>query len=514
MGVVERESPGAGGGADLGLSRQGLAGLYRTTLEGAVVDCNEAFARILGWPDRATLLRSGVSDLYFDPREREGNLARVRQGGTLSNAEVRMRRRDGKPVWVVFSETLSADAAGREILEGALVDVTDRREMEARLLQAERLASVVTLAAGVAHEVNNPLSYVLANLSFAQEQVTAALDRRGRGDEEDSELRQATEALQEAREGAERVRAIVRDLRMYARAEDERRTPLDLARVMDSAINVVRSELAHRARVVRSYRPSPPVRASEGKMGQVLLNLLLNAAQAMPDGSTGDREIRVTVEPADGGRVLVEVADNGMGMAPEVLARAFEPFFTTRQASGATGLGLPICQTVLASLGGEIILQSEEGSGTRARVLLPAAGPAPASAPAPAAAAPSPGPAGRRVLVVDDDPGVGSAVRRLLLRNEVVVCGDSQRAQELLAADSAFDVILCDLFMPGTSGMELYRRVRAWSPEVAGRMVFISAGAYTDESSDFLDAVPNERLEKPFDAARLRALVARAPRRG
>ncbi len=512
MGAVERESPpGGGSGADLGLSRQGLAGLYRTTASGAVVDCNEAFARILGWPDRATLLATGVADLHFDPRDREGQVERLRQGSPAST-EIRMRRRDGKPVWVVYSEHISIDAAGREIIEGALVDVTDRREMEARLLQAERLASVGTLAAGVAHEVNNPLSYVLANLSFAQEQVTAVLDR-SRGKEDESDLVQATEALKEAREGAERVRAIVRDLRMYARADDDRRTPLDLARVMDSAINVVRSELAHRARVIRTYRPAAPVQASEGKVGQVLLNLLLNAAQAMPGGNADRNEIRVTVEPAAEGWVRIEVADNGAGMAPDVLARAFEPFFTTRQESGATGLGLPICQTVIASLGGEITLDSEEGVGTRARVVLPASAPmAPAAAPPAPRAAATP-PSGHRILVVDDDPGVGSAVRRLLLRNEVVVSGDAQGALDLLASDPEFDVILCDLYMPGTSGMDFYRQLRERDPGVAARVVFISAGAYTDESSDFLDSVPNERLEKPFDAARLRSLVARAARR-
>jgi CheY-like chemotaxis protein len=246
----------------------------------------------------------------------------------------------------------------------------------------------------------------------------------------------------------------------------------------------------------------------------VFLNLLLNALQALPEGDPERNEVRVTVEAIAGGKVLVEIADNGAGMDPEVAARAFEPFFTTK-GGAATGLGLSICRSVVASLGGEIKLDTEKGRGTRVRVLLPAGESRPAAAdPADAETGrPAPRGPGRRVLVVDDDPIVGQAVRRLLRGNEVVLCSDSQRALDLLAGDSAFDVILCDLFMPGTNGMQLYRTLKERDPDAAARITFMSAGAYTAETSEFLDAVPNERVEKPFDAARLRALVARAPKR-
>jgi PAS domain S-box-containing protein len=497
--------------------QRSLAGALRAAPGGRILDCNEAAVRILGYPHPEALAAAGAGSLFHDPAEWLERLERLRREGALSPAEVRLRRQDGRPVWVLLAEHLERDPSGGEVLEATFVDVSDRREMEARLLQAERLASVGTLAAGVAHEVNNPLSYVIANLGFAMEQVGIASGacRSGATPEAvDEELVSAAEALREARQGAERVRSIVRDLRMYARAEDERRAPLDVARVLDSALNVTRGEVAPRARVVRRYAAAPEVVASESRLGQVFVNLLLNAAQAMPPAEPEANEICVSIEPAPGGRVRVEIADTGTGMAPEVRDRAFEPFFTTRPAGRGTGLGLSICQTTVAALGGEIALESEPGRGTRVRVTLPGR----ASEPAPLRDLPSP--AGlatghRRVLVVDDDPGVGSAVRRLLRGADVQVCTDSEAAAGILRADPNFDVVLCDLFMPGTSGMDLYRELREARPELAERVVFMTAGAYTPESVAFLDAVSNPRIEKPFDAARLRALVARAaPRPG
>jgi signal transduction histidine kinase len=426
---------------------------------------------------------------------------------------VRLRRRDGRPVWVLLSEGLERGAGG-EVVDLSFVDVGDRRELEARLLHAERLASVGSLAAGVAHEVNNPLSYVIANLGYALEQVGRASGACREGAPAaavDEELGAAAEALREARQGADRVRAIVRDLRMFARAEEERRQPLDVARVVDASLHVARGEIAPRARIVRDYAPAPEVLASESRLGQVFVNLLLNAAQAMVPGSPEANEIRVSVGRAEDGRARVEIADTGCGMPPEVRARAFEPFFTTRPAGGGAGLGLSICQSAVQALGGTIELDSEPGRGTRVRVTLPGRvrEAAPAGEPA---AAPAPGP-GRRVLVVDDDPGVGSAVRRLLRGAEVSVATSAEEASALLARDAEFDVVLCDLFMPGRTGMDLHRELRASRPELAARMVFMTAGAYTPESSAFLDAVPNARVEKPFEASRLRALVARAPPR-
>ena len=498
------------------LLARSLSGALRATADGRILDCNDAAARILGFADREALAAAGASSLFHDPAERRARLEALRSEGALAPAEVRLRRQDGRPVWVLLGEHLERDDAGAEVVEASFVDVSDRREVEARLLQAERLASVGTLAAGVAHEVNNPLSYVIANLGYALEQVGRASGACRAGappDAVDDELGSASEALREARQGAERVRTIVRDLRMYARAEDERRRSLDVTRVLDSSINVTRGEIGSRARVVRDYAPVPEVIASESRLGQVFVNLLLNAAQAMTAPEPDANEIRVSVGPAPGGRVRVEIADTGSGMAPDVRDHAFEPFFTTRPPGMGTGLGLSICQSTVQALGGEIELDSEPGRGTRVRVTLPAraAEPAPREPRPPAAGVAA---AGRRVLVVDDDPGVGSAVRRLLRGSEVVVCTSCEEAAGVLDGDADFDVVLCDLFMPGTSGMDLYRQLRAVRPALADRVVFMTAGAYTPESSAFLDAVENPRVEKPFDAARLRALVARAaPRR-
>jgi signal transduction histidine kinase len=378
-----------------------------------------------------------------------------------------------------------------------------RQKLQAQLVIADRMSAVGTLAAGVAHEINNPLSYVMSNLDLIAEEIRAMS-----GGSSSSRMAELADMVNEARQGAERVRKIVRGMKTFSRAEEELRAPLDVQFVMELSINMAFHEIRHRARVVKDYGKIPLVEADEARLGQVFLNLLVNAAHAIPEGHIEKNEIRIVTRTDASNRAVIEVRDTGRGIPAEVLNRVFDPFFTTKDVGQGTGLGLSICRNIVKSLGGEIFAESEPGQGTTFRVVLPGAGP---DNQAPREKRPiSPPSTGRKgqVLVVDDDPMVGATLRRVLDKeHQVTLVTDGKKALDLLLGGQSFDVILSDLMMPNMTGMELHAELSRALPEMVSRMVFITGGAFTPAGRGFLDSVPNQRLEKPFAPQNLRALV-------
>ncbi|EAU63061.1 PAS domain S-box protein, partial [Stigmatella aurantiaca] len=291
--------------------------------------------------------------------------------------EIRYLRRDGS--WYDAESTgVPVEFNGEEASVVIARDITERKRMQAQLLQTDRMALVGTLAAGVGHEINNPLSYVIANLNLALESLRlptreceCSLEATGAPGYAAS-LRELEELLQEAQEGANRVRNIVRDLKSFSRQDAERRTEVSVQESLDFSIKMASVELRHRAHLIRKYEPVPPVYADTSRLGQVFLNLLMNAAQAIPEGSNARNQITVWVRPGPPGQVAVDVSDTGAGISPEVQDRIFDPFFTTKPVGSGTGLGLSICHGIIRSLGGEISVSSELGKGTTFTVLLPA----------------------------------------------------------------------------------------------------------------------------------------------
>ncbi|CAN91330.1 histidine kinase [Sorangium cellulosum So ce56] len=256
------------------------------------------------------------------------------------------------------------DATGRAYrMLGAVSDVTERRQMETRLQLADRMASLGTLAAGVAHEINNPLAYMVANVDFARKELRA----KGAGARLDALL----SALDEAAEGGSRVRHIVGGLKTFSRADDGELGPVDVDPVIQLVLRMAQQQIQSKARLVLELRPVPAVRANEAQLGQVILNLLVNAAQALPEGKVSENEIRISTAPAPPGRVCIEVCDTGPGIAPDLQSRIFDPFFTTKPIGEGTGLGLAICHGIVTSFRGEIGVESEVGKGACFRVLLP-----------------------------------------------------------------------------------------------------------------------------------------------
>jgi CheY-like chemotaxis protein/anti-sigma regulatory factor (Ser/Thr protein kinase) len=315
------------------------------------------------------------------------------------------------------------------------------------------------------------------------------------------------DALRDAHDSADRVRQIVRDLKTFSRADEQRRVPVDVRVVLESAVRMVWNEIRHRARLQRSYDHVPPVLANEARLGQLFLNVLVNAAQAIPEGHAEENVIELRLRTDAAGRVVVEVRDTGAGMLPAVRDRVFEPFFTTKPVGVGTGLGLPICQRIISELAGEIAVESEVGRGTTFRVTLPATTAEAEAAP------PEPAPEPRRrgrILVVDDEPLVVRAIARTLTPiHEVATATSGREALATIQAGPGFDLILCDLMMPEVSGAEVYKELRRTAPQTAAAMVFMTGGAFTPEAHEFLERVPNPRVEKPIDTAGLLAIIDR-----
>jgi PAS domain S-box-containing protein len=428
-------------------------------------------------------------------------MARMLETGGPTEFEGQGTRPDGSVGWYSARIGPVKDAAGKIVAAVVISrDVSDKKQTEMQLMLADRMASVGTLAAGVAHEINNPLASVIANLDMAVVDVRDFPDPSALP-------RDLLEELRDARAAADRVREIVRDLKIFSRAEDDKRGPVDVEQVLESTLRMAWNEIRHRAKLVKNYHKVPFVDANESRLGQVFLNLLVNAVQAIPEGRYDQNQITVSTGTDASGRVVVSIADTGAGIPTHVRSRLFTPFFTTKPVGVGTGLGLAISHRIVTSFGGTITFETSVGKGTEFHVSLPCI----ENVEIPVvgrATTRSASPRRGRVLVVDDEDMLTQAICRYLATNhDVAGVSNGRAALDLLTGGERYDIILCDLMMPQVTGMELYAEVKRLDPEQASKIVFLTGGAFTANAREFLDSTPNRRLEKPFDLKTLRRLV-------
>jgi PAS domain S-box-containing protein len=351
---------------------------------GRIVYANPALISYLGYESAEAVAGLPFGDVIY-AEDRADGIMRLERARI--NVPVRMEERfvrsDGS---VAFGEGVAIAIEFRGSPAKAVIvrDLTERKQMQSRLLLADRLASVGTLAAGVAHEINNPLGYMITNLQVVDEElgditarVAAALrdpaaDARAELGAVEKGIADLEEPIRIARRGADRVRHIVRDLMTFSRADTENKSSVDVRDVLEFTLKMAANELKRKAEVVKEFEPVPPVLANESRLGQVFLNLVINAAQALPEGGPGVHRITVATRAAEG-RVLIEVADTGAGIPWDIQQRIFDPFFTTKPVGVGTGLGLSICHSLVTALGGTIAVESEVGRGAKFTVSLPAA---------------------------------------------------------------------------------------------------------------------------------------------
>ena len=391
-------------------------------------------------------------------------------------------------------------------------DVTKRYEQTRQLALTERMASVGTLAAGVAHEINSPLSFVAANLDLLLE----LLDRNPNIVEPDR-VTVAREMLSESIEGARRVDQIVRALGQFARPQQTTVGPVDVESAVHSAIALVGRQVRQRATLSLELAHTEQAIANADRLNQVLVNLLVNAVHATPEGDPAAHTIAVrTAEERD--RIVIEVRDSGSGIAPDVLPRIFDPFFTTKAVGEGSGLGLSISHRLIRELDGTLEATSELGRGTTMRIELQRASAAvahdatevPTREPVvtkQAAEAPVTPRVRATVLVIDDEPLVGRVMQRALAAHDTTVEISGAAALERLRNGFLPDLILCDLMLPGITGMEIYDEASAIDPALAARFLFMTGGAFTPRGDAFALAHADDLIRKPVDVDELREVV-------
>lgn len=456
------------------------------------------------WTNDAFLSATGPRSLLRGERLDVVLPALAPLDGTTFPCTVEHRRADESAVLLELTEQAKVPFDGEPAEVLTVRDVTEASQLRTQLAQADRMASLGTLAAGVAHELNNPLTYSLMNLEVLQVELAT--------DGDDAAQRRRGEVLGAVLEGMTRVRTLAEDLRTFSRTDrpEEGNTAARVGDVLDSSIRMVRGRLGPESRISREGScAGMSVVGSDARLGQVLLNLLTNAADATA-AREGGGEIRVVCSRrAD--HAVIEIHDGGLGMSPEVLARAFDPFFTTKPAARGTGLGLAISRQIARALGGSLDARSTPGEGSCFTLTLPLA-PTP-SAEADAPPRPTFSRAGR-ILLVEDEEKLRTTLATALRRHHTVETARSgHEALERLRSDPRFDAVVCDLMMDDGTGMTVYAGLG--SDPLRERLIMMTGGAYTAEAREFLEVTDCICLHKPFELDELRsaldAIIASPP---
>lgn len=457
--------------------------------EGKILEGNPRAARLVG-ATLDDLLGRRFEELVV-PDEVEYlrvQFARLPAVRRLQATDVHVRLTAGQPVCVdIVASLVTRDT---ETLVLAIVrDVTQRKKLEGRILEQERLATIGQLAAGVAHEINNPMSYLLANLEQMEGMITGAGP--------DSAAPDLQSCLRDALDGAKRIRDIVRDLKTFAHADDESLARVNVKAAVESAINIAYNQIKHRVRLERDLADVPDIVANPGRVTQVVLNLLVNAVQALEGHDPTSQWIRVASR-REGEWIRIEVADSGSGIPEELLPTVFEPFVTTKPPGVGTGLGLSISRGIVRDLRGDITVASAPDRGTVFTVMLPldtGKQLAPVVIPEPVQ------PASYELLLVDDEPNLLRAYARILGQRHkpTTALGGRQAIEVLERMGPRFDAIVCDLLMPDVDGVDLHGWVKEHQPGLEQHMVFVTGGAATLRAREFLAALPTPWVEKPFE---------------
>lgn len=435
-------------------------------------------------PDDRGAVSDHIRDAILLRKEFEFELRLVRPDGTVRSVLSRGKcevSEDGRPL-AVF---------------GVFQDVTERKRLQERVAHSERMATVGTLAAGVAHEINNPLTWVIANLDATARE----LEERTEGGQGEG-LEQLNELIAEAQQGADQVRKIVRDLLTYSRSQPECLENVDVEDALDIAVNIATNQFKYRAHLVRDYGHVPPVLADQSRLTQVFVNLIVNAAQAIPERRNQEGEIQLRTSVGGDGRVRIEVVDNGLGIPAEIQARVFDPFYTTKPVGVGTGLGLSITRNIIDSFRGTIEISSTEGSGTCVAVVLP-------TSPEVADRAASDVSPPMRVLVIDSDGIMGRPISRILSREyDVISLRNGRDALSMINSAEPISAVLCDMEIADMSGVDFFRHVQRIAPELSSRVAFLTGDDF-DEAREVLEKAGLPFVGKPIEPGVLREMVER-----
>jgi two-component system NtrC family sensor kinase len=477
-------------------------GVYLGTLDAtgsATVAANPHLKLMFGYaadaPDQS--VRPFDPERFVDPQIRATLLERLERDGAVSDFLLRLRRADTQPMWVEVTAHAERDDAGILQIDALLRDVSERKRLEDQardlyhqLLQAEKMAVLGQTISGVAHELNNPLASILTWAERLAKKPANETIRQG---------------LDTILHEADRAARIVRHLLTFARKRHTTRTMVDVNQVVRETLTLRQHEqhLANVKVVDALAAGLPLVFADPHQLQQVILNLIINAEQAMVSVNGRGTLVARTWHEMDRDVVLLELADDGPGIPEEVVSKIFDPFFTTKDVGKGTGLGLTVAYAIIQEHGGRISAQSSPGTGAAFRIELPTASVRARPAAAKPAVQENVG-AGAAVLVIEDEPALATAVAEALTDAGFVVtrAGDGEEGLERLR-EKTFDVIVCDLRMPRLDGPAFYRAITASSPALARRVIFVTGDVAGTEAERFLEESGCRWLPKPFRLADL-----------
>jgi C4-dicarboxylate-specific signal transduction histidine kinase/CheY-like chemotaxis protein len=369
---------------------------------------------------------------------------------------------------------------------------------EKRIFQSERLDAIGRLATGLVHEINNPLTALTAILGQVRLQ---AQNRDFSPDNLESLLSNAVLAT-------EKITQIVCDVKGWIQDGKDKaaRELIDVPKLINESLSIARWAIDPVARLVVELEPLPPLWGVEKRLSQAISNLLFNSVHSI-SGPREDNEIRIRVR-TEGQQIRIEVGDTGSGIPPEALPHVFDPFFTTHDCSGGTGLGLPMCRSIIEAHGGVLNIQNTSSSGTTVVILLPS-GTANSMESPPPDQLPLTQATKARLLLIDDDPFICEMMTLMLqARCDVTITHDGRAGLEkILNPVEKWDLVICDLMMPVMSGAEVYRALRKSCPIKASELVFLTSGGTTEGDIRFLDELPNVLLKKPFSLVEFQTLL-------
>lgn len=463
--------------------------LFAYDREGLITVSEGAGLSAMGFAS-GELVGKKLGDLYRDNPTVMENYRRVLAGETFTSSA------DIGPVALETWLAPMRDAKGEIVgAIGVSTDITERLRLQARVAESERLAAMGRLAASVGHEINNPVAFAIEAVRLAREAAAGG----------EAALRAKLDALlDDAAAGLERVRLITRDLKVFARADEDGRGPQDLDRAIAAAAKMVATRTGPHARLEIATAARATVIADETRLVQIFVNLILNAVDALPPERADENRISIRSR-IEGEWAVVEVADNGPGIEPSIRDRVFDPFFTTKPVGEGTGLGLFVSRNLVQSFGGTISVDDAPGGGALFTLRFPAAaGPAPRGSATGPVAMPAPTPAVRhpRVLIVDDEPRLAALFAKTLepeYEVRVFTSGRAALAHLLEGAGGSYELVLCDLMMADVSGMALYEEIARQRPGLERTIVFMTGGVFDPKVAEFLASVPNDCLDKPFD---------------
>lgn len=427
------------------------------------------------------------------------------------------------------AKSASIEFEGERVTLTSIRETTDRIKntlLQRKLMHADRLASVGQLASGVAHEINNPATFITTNHTFMEERLeglrrfysglleitnapedpTEALKELLRAHQLPMQLGDLKELISDNASGMERITRIVKELGQFSRFDGDEIELADFSEIIAVASNITRNEIRHRAVLSVNCSSGVVLSCNRGRLIQVITNLLVNAAQSIEPGAAKENKIEINVEEM-GNALRLTVQDTGRGISKEDRALIFEPFFTTKAQGVGTGLGLTLSAEIVRQHRGTIQCYSEVGQGTRFEISLPFENGLELTPTKQVEATPDFSER-YRLLLIDDDQRVAKALARLMTKScEVVIASSSEEGLELLEKDSGFDVVVCDIMMPDMDGVDFFTKVEARWPHLASSFVFVSGGVFTSKAQAFLKTTSLPYLDKPVDFQRLHQLI-------